>query len=70
LKTGQLHPIYPSTTGGFLMLTRRTFLASSAAAATIRAVPQVAKTQPARRILTLVYDKALGGLRAVDKLVR
>jgi hypothetical protein len=52
------------------MLTRRTFLASSAAAATIRAVPQVAKTPPARRILTLVYDKTLGGLRAVDKLVR
>lgn len=52
------------------MLTRRTFLASTAAAATVRVVPQVAKTQPARRVLTLVYDKAMGSLRAVDKLVR
>ena len=52
------------------MLTRRTFLASSAAAASIRAVPQITETKPARHILTLVYDKALGGLRAVDKLVR
>lgn len=52
------------------MLTRRTFLASSAAAAAVRVAPQAGKTQPARRILTLVHDKALGGLRAVDKLVR
>lgn len=56
------------------MLTRRTFLASTAAAASVRAVPQiapqVAKAQPARRILTLVYDKAMGSMRAIDKLVR
>lgn len=51
------------------MLTRRTFLASTAAAASVRAVPQLAKTPPARRILTLVYDKALGSMRAIDKLV-
>lgn len=52
------------------MLTRRTFLASTAAAASVRVVPQIAKAPPARRILTLVYDKALGGMRAIDKLVR
>ncbi|WGI23046.1 Tat pathway signal protein [Amylibacter sp. IMCC11727] len=52
------------------MLTRRTFLATTAAVASVRAIPQVAKSPAPRRILTLVYDKALGGMRAIDKLVR
>ena len=47
--------------GGVIMkLSRRGFLASAAAAATVRAVPQVATQTGGRRILTLVYDKALG----------
>ncbi len=46
---------------------RRGFLALSAAAGVARFVPVVAKE---RRILTLVYDKVLGGLRAVERVVR
>ena len=49
------------------MLNRRGFLASAAAAATVRSLPQVAGRS--RRILTLVYDKAAGGLRAVERVV-
>lgn len=51
-------------------MNRRMFLASSAAAASLRAVPQIAKAPPARRILTLVYDKSLGMMRAIDRIVR
>jgi hypothetical protein len=53
-------------------LTRRTFLATAAAATTARALPPVAavfKVPPARRILTLVYDKSIGAMRAIDRLV-
>lgn len=53
-------------------LTRRTFLATAAAATTARALPPVAavfKAPPARRILTLVYDKSIGAMRAIDRLV-
>lgn len=50
-------------------LNRRGFLALSAGAAGARFLPKIA-TQPAgRRVLTLVYDKALGAMRAVDRLV-
>ena len=52
-----------------MKLSRRGFLASAAAAATVRAVPQVATQTGGRRILTLVYDKALGSMRAIDKFV-
>lgn len=47
-------------------LTRRTFLASSAAAVTLRIVPTAPR---ARHIVTLVYDKGLGMMRIVDRLV-
>lgn len=53
-------------------LTRRTFLATAAAAGTARALPPVVgvlKAPPARRILTLVYDKSIGAMRAIDRLV-
>ncbi|WP_123791228.1 Tat pathway signal protein [Pacificibacter maritimus] len=53
-------------------LNRRTFLMTAAAATTARAVPPVAglmKSPPAKRILTLVYDKSIGAMRAIDRLV-
>lgn len=51
-------------------INRRHFLAA-AGATTVGArigAPLLTKT-PARRVLTLVYDKSLGMMRAVDKLV-
>ena len=48
--------------------TRRGFLVTVAAAGSARIVPQLAKT-PSRRILTLVYDKSLGMMRAIDRVV-
>ena len=55
--------------GVFVMeLGRRGFLAGTGAVAVARVVPVVAKPQ-GRRILTLVYDKALGMMRAVERLV-
>jgi len=52
-------------------LNRRGFIALTAAAASARGLPQIAaKAPPARRILTLVYDKSLGMMRAVEKVVR
>lgn len=52
------------------MVSRRGFLAGSAAVGAARVMPQVIARPPGRRILTLVYDKALGGLRAVERVVR
>ncbi|SMR82622.1 hypothetical protein SAMN04488030_2981 [Aliiroseovarius halocynthiae] len=54
-------------------MNRRTFLASAAAAGAATRMPQVAvqaaKTPPMRRVLTLVYDKSMGMMRAVERLV-
>jgi hypothetical protein len=50
-------------------LTRRGFIAATAAAGAVRVIPTVASKAPGRRILTLVYDKSLGMMRAIDKLV-
>ncbi len=50
-------------------LSRRGFILTSSAALTVRAVPQVATKPSGRRILTLVYDKALGMMRAVERVV-
>lgn len=50
-------------------ISRRGFLVSSGAALAARSVPQVAGKASGRRILTLVYDKALGAMRAVERLV-
>ncbi|MEL7106730.1 MAG: Tat pathway signal protein [Pseudomonadota bacterium] len=49
-------------------LNRRTFLASAAAAGSLRTLPIVSKP-PTKRILTLVYDKSLGMMRAIDRVV-
>lgn len=49
-------------------LTRRGFLGAVAATGVVRAVPGVVKPG-GRRILTLVYDKALGMMRAVERVV-
>lgn len=50
-----------------MKLTRRTFLATATAAAAggARLVPVLRR----RRILTLVYDKSVGAMRAIDRLV-
>ncbi len=50
-------------------MNRRLFLASAAAAASVRSVPKLAGSPPARRILTLVYDKSLGMMRAIERVV-
>lgn len=50
-------------------LTRRMFLATTAAAGGARALPQIVARTGERRILTLVYDKALGMMRAVERVV-
>ena len=50
-------------------LTRRGFLAGTGAAISLRAVPGVALKPGGRRVLTLVYDKALGAMRAIDRVV-
>ena len=50
-------------------LTRRGFIAATLAAGTVRTLPAVATRPGGRRILTLVYDKSLGMMRAIDRLV-
>lgn len=50
-------------------LTRRSFIASAAAAGSVRTLPKVASSTGGRPILTLVYDKSLGMMRAVERLV-
>ncbi|WP_135501412.1 Tat pathway signal protein [Roseovarius aestuariivivens] len=50
-------------------LTRRGFIAASLAAGGLRALPVALKQPPARRILTLVYDKSIGMMRAVERVV-
>lgn len=50
-------------------LTRRGFLATSGAALSIKALPSLVSKTGGRRILTLVYDKSLGMMRAVERVV-
>jgi uncharacterized protein (DUF1501 family) len=54
-------------------MNRRSFLVTAAAAGAATRLPQVAvqaaKTPPMRRVLTLVYDKSIGMMRAVERLV-
>lgn len=50
-------------------LTRRGFIAVTLAVGSIRAVPMVATRTGGRRILTLVYDKGLGMMRAIERVV-
>jgi len=51
-------------------LNRRAFLASAAAVPAVRALPTIATRPPVRRVLTLVYDKSIGAMRAIDRVVR
>lgn len=44
-------------------------MASIAAAGAVRLVPTVAAKASGKRILTLVYDKTAGAMRAIDRLV-
>ena len=53
-----------------MKLNRRVFLAGCASATALRAVPVAMKSAPAKRVLTLVYDKSIGAMRAVDRVVR
>ena len=50
-------------------LSRRGFIAAALAAGTLRSVPTLASRTGGRRILTLVYDKSLGMMRAVEKII-
>lgn len=50
-------------------LTRRGFIAATLAAGAVRGLPQIAAKTGGRRILTLVYDKSLGMMRAVERVV-
>lgn len=51
-------------------LTRRGFLATTGAATMVRGAAPLARSGSGRRILTLVYDKAAGAMRAVERVVR
>ena len=51
-------------------LNRRMFLASAAAAGAAKGLPKLASTGGGRRVLTLIYDKSLGMMRAIDRVVR
>lgn len=50
-------------------LTRRSFFIATAAAGAARVIGPLATRLRARRVLTLVRDKASGGMRAVDRIV-
>ena len=50
-------------------MNRRAFLAVTASAGAIKALPQIAAKQGGRRVLTLIYDRSLGMMRAIDRLV-
>jgi hypothetical protein len=51
-------------------ITRRSILATGTAAVGAKFMPKVAFSPAGRRILTVYYDKALGAMRAVEKVVR
>lgn len=50
-------------------LSRRGFIAATLAAGTVRSLPGLATRAGGRRVLALVYDKSLGMMRAVERLV-
>lgn len=52
-----------------MKLNRRMFLVSGTAAASVRVLPNVVANGGGRRILTLVFDKSVGAMRAVEKVV-
>ena len=50
-------------------LTTRGFIGTAAAAGALRGVGVTVAKPPMRRILTLVYDKSVGAMRAVERFV-
>ena len=50
-------------------LTRRGFIVAFAAAGAARLAPIGLRSPQGRRVLTLVYDKSLGMMRAIDRVV-
>lgn len=50
-------------------MNRRLFLAATVSAGAPKSLPQIAARPGGRRLLTLVYDKSLGMLRAIDRVV-
>ena len=50
-------------------LSRRGFIIATAAAGAVRVVPQIAVRAGGKRVLTLVYDKSLRMMRAIDRVV-
>jgi hypothetical protein len=50
-------------------MNRRLFIAGCASASALKVAPALVKSAPGRRILTLVYDKSLGMMRAIDRVV-
>ena len=53
-----------------MKLNRRMFLVTSGAAAGVRVLPQAAAKSGGKRILTLVFDKSAGAMRAVERVIR
>jgi len=53
-----------------MKLNRRMFLVTSAATAGVRVLPQTVAQGSGRRILTLVFDKSAGAMRAVERVVK
>lgn len=51
-------------------LTRRGFMAATLATGAVRAIPVTLRSRKPRVILELVYDKGLGMMRAVERVVR
>ncbi len=52
-----------------LKMTRRSVLVTAGAATGTRFLPRIAGSNGGRRILTVYYDKALGAMRAIEKIV-
>lgn len=50
-------------------LNRRGFLMAAASASVLKGLPKIASAPGGRRVLTLVYDKSLGMMRAIDRVV-
>ncbi|RUS60032.1 twin-arginine translocation signal domain-containing protein [Pseudorhodobacter sp. E13] len=50
-------------------ISRRGFLATAAAAGSVKLLPQVVGKMGGKRVLTLVWDKSIGAMRAIDRLV-
>lgn len=52
-----------------MQMNRRLFIAGCASVGALRVAPTLVKAAPGRRVLTLVYDKSLGMMRAIDRVV-